>query len=252
MTRWMLTVAVAVCMLGSTGCARMHKLLFRKQAQQLETLQSQVTSLEGERDQLAGNVRDLNLMVAAGAADKDLSRKEAQRLEKLLAQYKEEEERRERDRAELDRALEGLEGIRRILGPEGDVIVMDNEVLFASGRAELSEESQIGLNEVAGYLLNHENLNIRVDGHTDGVPIRASSWKDNYHLAAMRAHAVMVYLMERGVAPDRGFIAGHGANRPRTEPENPEDPMAENRRVEILLIPPSARSGAFGADMFQD
>ncbi len=251
MTRWMLTVTVAVCMVGLTGCARMHTLLFRKQAHQIETLQSQMTSLEGERDQLADNVRNLKALIAASAADLGATSKEAQRLQKLLAQYEEKEAQRERDRAELDRVLADLEGIRRILGPEGDLIVMDNEVLFASGRAELSDDSRIGLNGVAGYLIGHDDLNLRIDGHTDGVPIRASAWKDNYELAAMRAHAVMVYLTERGVAPDRMFIAGLGPNRPMVEPENPEDPMAENRRVEILLLPRSGRSVAGGADAFR-
>ena len=83
---------------------------------------------------------------------------------------------------------------------------------------------------------------IRVDGHSDGEPIKHSQWKDNYHLSAMRAHAVMQYLASQGVPAQNMYIVGFGPNRPLVEPVEPEAPMPKNRRVEILLVPQAQRS----------
>jgi chemotaxis protein MotB len=126
--------------------------------------------------------------------------------------------------------------------PEGNFIVIENSILFESGEIELSDPARQTLsNTVVGYLQDrlreHPEQQIRIDGHTDGEPISASGWKSNYHLAAMRAHSVMAYLASQGIPTSNMYIVGFGPNSPRVEPPEPTAPVAENRRVEILVAP---------------
>ena len=77
---------------------------------------------------------------------------------------------------------------------------------------------------------------LRVDGHTDNVPIKVSGWKDNFHLSAMRAHTVLKALVGEGISSERIFLAGFGLHRPQVSNDTREG-RQQNRRVEILIVP---------------
>ncbi len=226
---------VGILLIGLTGCCGQLK-------KQNQSLQTQVIDLEEAREMLLADNETLKTHAASLEVGLVEAKKEADQMARLLGELKGEEGKLQRERLELEKLARRIEGFTIEQRPEGNFIVMDSEILFASGKADLKEDAKASLDRIADYLLQKSALEIRVDGHTDAVPIKHSGWQDNYQLAAMRAHAVMAYLGEKGVASERMYVVGFGPNRPLVQPEDPLEPMAENRRVEILLVPEGIRS----------
>ncbi len=75
---------------------------------------------------------------------------------------------------------------------------------------------------------------VRVEGHTDDVPIHTARFPSNWDLSAARAVAVARYFQSAGLPADRLAATGYGENRPVATNDTPEGRTA-NRRVEILL-----------------
>ena len=137
--------------------------------------------------------------------------------------------------------------LRQILGnrPDmrivGDRFVLQSEVFFDSGKADLKSEGDTELDKVAGALTELEEQIpadipwvLRVDGHTDKRPIAASNFKSNWDLSAARAIAVVQYLIAKGVPPQRLVAAGFGEFQP-IDAGNTEDAYRKNRRIEFKL-----------------
>ncbi|MBI3182083.1 MAG: OmpA family protein [Myxococcales bacterium] len=113
-------------------------------------------------------------------------------------------------------------------------VVLPSGITFGSAEASLSAEAGAALEKVAGMLAAMPNT-IRVEGHTDNVPIRGGPHPTNWHLSAARAQSVVRLLIERGVDPRRLQIFGFGESRPR-RPNLTEDGRRANRRIEIKLL----------------
>jgi chemotaxis protein MotB len=111
------------------------------------------------------------------------------------------------------------------------------QLFFASGSATLKAEGKEILNDVGEALKDKEfeNKIIRVVGHTDNVPIATSMFPSNWELSVARAAAVVRYLQEVGVPPERMIAAGRGQYNPVDTNDTPEGRMS-NRRIEIILI----------------
>jgi len=117
---------------------------------------------------------------------------------------------------------------------------MVDKILFNSGEASVKPEGEKVLLQVGAALKNIQDKAIRVEGHTDNVPI-AGSLKDrfpsNWDLSTARATAVVRYLQDKaGIAPDHLIAAGYGEYRPMAPNTTPEG-RAQNRRIEIVLVP---------------
>ncbi len=118
---------------------------------------------------------------------------------------------------------------------EAEVTVgLSSEVTFRSGDATLTPAALEPLSKVAAILGRLEN-DVRVEGHTDDVPIATARFPSNWHLSAARAQAVLRFLAERGVAPMRLQVVGYGSVRPRAPNDTPEG-RAANRRIELKLV----------------
>ena len=86
---------------------------------------------------------------------------------------------------------------------QGKVTVrMAEKVLFASGSAVINAEGRKTLQTLAEAFKSISGRIVRVEGHTDNVPIRTERFPSNWELSAARAIAVVRYLQERGVDPD--------------------------------------------------
>ena len=229
-------IGLTVVFLGLTGCAELGQL--RKQN---ANLRDQVTSLQADRDQLLARDRALQTDRDSLRAALDSASKESQRMAALLERLRAEEAKSKQQALDLQKLLDKV-GVAVEHRPEGNFIVMESEILFEPGKDELNAGATASLDTIADYLRATPGLTSRIDGHTDGVPISHSAWKDNYHLGAMRALAVMRYLVGAGLDPKRAYVVSYGPNRPAVEPEEPTAEMAENRRVEILIIPEAQRS----------
>ena len=111
---------------------------------------------------------------------------------------------------------------------------MGEGVLFDSGKAELKEGAGAIFETLAKDMVSMKN-EIRVEGHTDNVPIRGGGFKSNWELSMARAYAVIKQLEAAGVDPKRISGVGYGEHRPLGDNKTPEG-RAKNRRIEISLL----------------
>jgi len=107
--------------------------------------------------------------------------------------------------------------------------------LFDPGQAEVKPSARRILKRVAEFLTRHPDLNVVVEGHTDGASIQTERFPSKWELSVARAAAVVrVLLAESELAPERFGVTGLADSRPMTPGEDAAD-LPENRRVEILL-----------------
>lgn len=122
-------------------------------------------------------------------------------------------------------------------GRDGVAISLSGNVLFDSGRADLKPEGLVLLDALAERFRDMAN-ELRVEGHTDNIPIETSLYPSNWELSSARATTVGRYLVERGgVRPARVIAAGYGENRPVSSNDSREG-RARNRRVDIVVLFP--------------
>lgn len=104
-------------------------------------------------------------------------------------------------------------------------------VNFATGKADLTPESQAILNGVAESLVAHDDIKVQVGGHTDNTGSAAV----NKRLSAARAESVRQYLISKGVAADRLTAAGFGPSKPIASNKTAAG-RSQNRRVELTRV----------------
>lgn len=112
-------------------------------------------------------------------------------------------------------------------------------ILFDSGRAEVKEDGLTVLRKVVDILKTVKDKAIRIEGHTDNVPIRgqlATRYPTNWELSAARAINVTRYLQEQGIDPLALAAVAYGEFKPVSANDNDEG-RARNRRIEIILVP---------------
>jgi chemotaxis protein MotB len=114
-----------------------------------------------------------------------------------------------------------------------------DRILFDSGEAVLKSGGETVLQKIAGILAQHPTLKIHVIGHTDNVPIRASTrtrFTSNWELSTARALAAVRFLTEKaGVDPHRVGAVGYGEFRPIADNSTAEG-RARNRRIAITIL----------------
>jgi len=132
-----------------------------------------------------------------------------------------------------DVAVKGADGW--ISTPSFDMISIPGEILFNSGKANLSRNGKARLAQVASDIRSRfGDRDIFVFGHTDNDPIRKSSWKDNWELGSARALNVIRELQKRGVPGDNLIQASCGEYRPTAA--NNRSTKKQNRRVEFYAV----------------
>jgi chemotaxis protein MotB len=120
-----------------------------------------------------------------------------------------------------------------------------NDVLFASGSATLNPDAERVLAQLAGTLVGFGNP-IRIEGHTDDVPIQGGIYRDNWDLSAARAGAVVRVLVANGLEPARFAVLGFGEHRP-AQPNATEAGRRANRRVLLAILGQDEMAeGAYG------
>jgi chemotaxis protein MotB len=113
-------------------------------------------------------------------------------------------------------------------------VEMRTDILFPSGSAKLAPGAVDILQKLGGVLSPYPNP-IRVEGHTDNVPIQTAVFGSNWELSAARAASVVRVLSDRGVAPDRLAVVGYGEQRPLQANVTPQGRNA-NRRVVVVIL----------------
>jgi len=138
---------------------------------------------------------------------------------------------------ELRKVLGNQSGIRIV----GDRFVFQSEVLFNSGEAKLGEAGKAQLEQLALTLLEISqkipakiDWILRVDGHTDNVPIATAKFPSNWELSTQRAISVVKELIAHGIAPERLAATGFGEFQP-LDGRHDEIAKRRNRRIELKL-----------------
>lgn len=151
-----------------------------------------------------------------------------------------------RSRAELEEAARKIaqeleKAAAFIESTETEVTVgLSSAVTFASGDAVMEAEGEAALARAARILAKLPNV-VRIEGHTDNIPMHGGKFPSNWHLSAARAQSVVRLLMREGMDPRRIQVIGYADVHPRLSNDTMEG-RAANRRIEIKLI----KSGADG------
>ncbi|MFO0580091.1 MAG: OmpA family protein [Polyangia bacterium] len=148
------------------------------------------------------------------------------------------------EKARVERRLRALAPSGTFEVEEGKVI-LQGEVLFASGSDEVRAESHALMSEMAralsALLVAEPEQMILIGGHTDNVPIKNARFDSNWELSAARAVAVARVLIAAGLPPERVTAAGFGEHHPRGGNDD-EASRRRNRRIEVLVVPVRAVS----------
>jgi len=197
--------------------------------QQISALRSQLAALEAALEASESKDQESQAKIA------DLGK----RLNVALAQRVQELNRYRSDFfGRLREILAGRDDVRVV----GDRFVFQSEVLFPSGGADLNDAGREAMAQLATAILElaeeiPEEINwvLRVDGHTDNVPLSGTGrYADNWELSSARATSVVKYLISQGVPANRLVAAGFGEYQPIAEGDSPEA-RATNRRIELKL-----------------
>ena len=117
----------------------------------------------------------------------------------------------------------------------GVVVSIANAVAFEPGKAELLPEARATLIQVATALQGFPS-HIRVEGHTDNVPIHTEQFPSNWELSSARAVNIVRFLSEGGhLPPERLAAGGYGEFHPIAANDQAEG-RAANRRVELVIV----------------
>ncbi len=211
-----------------------QEMTARAQAR-VQRLNQQILALRQQLERIAKALEVAEQLAAEQkVAISDLGR----RLNVALASKVEE---LQRYRSEFFGRLRALLGNRPGIRVEGDRFVFQSEVLFGSGSAHLEPRGKVEMAQIASTLLDiartiPDDLNwvLRVDGHTDKVPIRTSQFPSNWELSTARAISVVRFLIESGVPPDKLAAAGFGEFQP-VDARDDEIAYRRNRRIELKL-----------------
>ena len=114
---------------------------------------------------------------------------------------------------------------------------------FESGSAEMKSSSQAAFDRIAA-LLRQRNCRVRIEGHTDNVPIHNAQFSSNWELSTSRATEIVRLLIVRdGYSPELLSAAGYAEYHPVTSNAT-ADGRSTNRRVDIVVLSQDAAAGA--------
>lgn len=136
------------------------------------------------------------------------------------------------------------------LQERGIVITINERVLFKSGSAIIEQESEDKIIKIGKDILSQiKNKHIRVEGHTDNVPIKSTTTPSNWELSADRATNVLRILVEQaGIDPKIISAVGYGEYTPLV-PNTSDANRAKNRRVDIVILRDASSQGEASTDV---
>lgn len=128
-----------------------------------------------------------------------------------------------------------LDDAMQVVRENGKIVLrVKGQVLFESGSSHFDPKADKVLKAVADMVKNYPDYRLDIGGHTDPRPIKTAKYESNWELSALRATAVLRYLVEQGVDPHRLTATGYADTDPLAPNTSPEN-MAKNRRVEFVL-----------------
>ena len=173
-----------------------------------------------------------------GKAKQDLMARE-QRVKELEDAIAAQKAKTDALRQKISSALSGFSANElSVTERDGKVYVsLSQELLFASGSAEVDKKGKDALSKLAVELNKVQDIDVVVEGHTDNVPFKGTGGvKDNWDLSVVRSTAIVRILTGAGVDAHRITAAGRGEYIPVSD-NTTSAGKAKNRRTEIILSP---------------
>lgn len=198
-------------------------------------LQDRFKTAAAENNELNERLRQMGLHVEDSKKSvQDLNK----RIEELRAKERQAQARLQTFNNMIERFKKMIDaGKLRVRIVRGRMVVeLADNILFDSGKAELKEEGQAALTEVASVLASIPDREFQIAGHTDNVAIKTRRFPSNWELSTARAVTVARYLAEQGVQVNRLSAAGYAETQPVSSNDTPEG-RQQNRRIEIVLMP---------------
>jgi chemotaxis protein MotB len=140
-----------------------------------------------------------------------------------------------------------LNQLKFIIDKRGLILRFSERFFFDSGDASIRPDVAPMLHIIAQSLEKIPN-HIRIEGHTDSVPIRTARFPSNWELSTSRATSIVHYLLtHHRFVPTRLSAAGYGEFRP-IAPNNSSDGRSQNRRVDIVILSGKERESEPGEE----
>ncbi|MCP4633253.1 MAG: OmpA family protein [candidate division Zixibacteria bacterium] len=137
--------------------------------------------------------------------------------------------------------------IETVLNSRGLIIHLTESAFFEQGQADIKAEAKYILKTLSDILVEIPN-DMRIEGHTDDVPIHTSQFPSNWELSTARATNVLRFFIEEcKITPDRISALGFGEYRPRASNSTPND-RKRNRRTDIVIL--GAEAGQYEPTAF--
>lgn len=152
--------------------------------------------------------------------------------------------------ADVERAMQDLVDSKQVVVRrfvDRVEVEIRTDILFGSASATVSADARSIIERLTDALARFPNP-VRVEGHTDDVPIRTRAYPSNWELSAARAATVVHIMSTRGMAPQRLAVLGYGEFRP-VESNATAEGRNQNRRVLLVVTglsgtPPTLRTVA--------
>lgn len=122
---------------------------------------------------------------------------------------------------------------------KGVLIRFKDDVIYDVGSAELKPAAKVILTQISDVLKKY-NKNIRIEGHTDSLPIQSGKYESNWELSSARAISVVKFLsselpLDKRIKQQSFEVSGYGEFRP-IAPNDTDQNRQKNRRIEMLII----------------
>jgi flagellar motor protein MotB len=128
------------------------------------------------------------------------------------------------------------------MGPRGLVISLKNTEFFDSGRANVRARSMYLLDNITEAISKYSN-SIRIEGHTDNMPIKTPQFPSNWELSTARATNIVHYLVDAHTfPPDKLSAIGYGEYRPIAD-NSTDEGRQKNRRVDVVVLSSAGEQG---------
>jgi chemotaxis protein MotB len=226
--------------------AREHERLQQEQSQLSASLEEERKRLLAETEEKARLQQEQSQLSASLDEERKRLKAEAEekaRLEQERAAKEDEIHRLTKTQEELSQSLkdEIAKGNIKIQQVRDRLTInMVDRVLFDSGRADIKPAGVKVLKQVGDVLNKITDKQIRIEGHTDNVPISTKlqdKFKTNWELSTTRATTVVRFLIDQGgVQPQSLSAVGYADTHP-IESNDSEQGRSSNRRIEIVLYP---------------
>jgi outer membrane protein OmpA-like peptidoglycan-associated protein len=189
-------------------------------------------TLEAERARLEAGMAMSEAEKAriAAAVDAEKAAMAKREAEKAISAAEQEAAKAARAKAEADELMRELSELKAQQTERGIVLTI-GDVLFATGKADLSPDANKSVNKLADFLKKYPNRDVLIEGHTDSVGA------DDYNLtlSRKRADSVKYKLMGEGIEEGRITTVGYGEEFPLASNDTKAG-KAQNRRVEVIIL----------------